>query len=1056
MGKTWTKNQGFLIGLILVVTASVVVAYVVDFDDDVWLYKPSGQGKLLFWDDQTNYVSFRVHNLGANYNYVWPNATPTTASRLLRASPGDPSVMSWSNVFTPGTFVGLNQSNPQTQLHLSHEQASTNTIIESVRLDRTSSGSPSNGIGQEIAFYVEDAFGGTDKIAYLSSWISSSSRGNIALGTDVDGGQNYHDLIRAGDTWADVAFYDQDSGYYTTLNFTGLSENRIWTIDMSDGARRFDMAEDLFVEAGGGASRINQDVTADASPTFAGLTINGDIDLNNNALIDIGYIAFETGAVKPPWEEGLAFYDDDEKTIAVYNNEADITLQLGQEMFLRATNKSGSTILNGALVYIDGAQGSRPTIALAKADAAATCQVLAMATHDISDNATGFVTTNGLVHDVNTASITAGDAIYLSAATAGAYTDTAPTAPSFVIQVGRCIFENSTSGLIYIDIGPTAVCGTMVINDLDINVDLDVAGDITADDITGTSLTLNLTNDYLLTERGAGQSLAIQNQASNIASRLELFTKDGDRLDNAAVIVYAKGLPGSVTNSEFVRLAYLAVPDGGPKFVLNTGASGGETVHPLSIYTGANTSQLVLAIDGTVSMASDLTINDLIIGDNRFIGSASDTDAMQIEADGDVVFTQEVSATIFNATFVVGTGDIDTFMAFSDDVIDFQAGGLDLLRLTESGRGQDEVVVNEDGGDIDFRVEGVGQANLIQTDATNARVGIGIASPGALLHAAGNVIIGAGTAGVDYTLTFDGENSDGILAWMEDEDYFKFSDDVLLDTGIMYLKETTTPTPIADHAVIYTTSDNELFFQDGAGTNHLLHGDSFSNIWFSSPSTVEVTISAQNVFTKIDSFTAIGHEDDLLNLVGNITTNTLTLSAIAEGEYEVSYHGSVTATGGADKLMMFVFGITLATPKDITNVTDDTVTPIVITSVAHNLDNGDMVEIAGVLGNTAANGSFFVSSKANDTFEIIALDNSATTGNGDYNEGSPTGDVTIWYPGNMMIRRAVRGADLGAISATGLHIFANSDVLSLYVANLSGTTNLTVATVSFDADRIGD
>ncbi|KKL59597.1 hypothetical protein LCGC14_2213770, partial [marine sediment metagenome] len=186
------------------------------------------------------------------------------------------------------------------------------------------------------------------------------------------------------------------------------------------------------------------------------------------------------------------------------------------------------------------------------------------------------------------------------------------------------------------------------------------------------------------------------------------------------------------------------------------------------------------------------------------------------------------------------------------------------------------------------------------------------------------------------------------------------------------------------------------------------------------------------------------------------STNDLTLSAIGGGEYGISYHSSITATGGADKDMMVALGIILATPKDITDVTDDLVTPIVITSTAHGLKEGDMVEIVGVLGNTAANGSFIVDNEAANTFEIVALDGAATTGNGDYNAGSPTGDVTIEYPGNMIVHRMVRGADSGAISATGLHILADSDVLALYVANLSGTTNLTVLAVSLDANRIGD
>ena len=39
---------------------------------------------------------------------------------------------------------------------------------------------------------------------------------------------------------------------------------------------------------------------------------------------------------------------------------------------------------------------------------------------------------------------------------------------------------------------------------------------------------------------------------------------------------------------------------------------------------------------------------------------------------------------------------------------------------------------------------------------------------------------GAGTAGTDITITFDGESNDGVLKWMEDEDYFEFSDDILV------------------------------------------------------------------------------------------------------------------------------------------------------------------------------------------------------------------------------------------------------------------------------------
>jgi len=43
------------------------------------------------------------------------------------------------------------------------------------------------------------------------------------------------------------------------------------------------------------------------------------------------------------------------------------------------------------------------------------------------------------------------------------------------------------------------------------------------------------------------------------------------------------------------------------------------------------------------------------------------------------------------------------------------------------------------------------------------------------------ITIGDGSSGADIVVTFDGETSDGVLTWMEDEDHFKFSDDIVVD-----------------------------------------------------------------------------------------------------------------------------------------------------------------------------------------------------------------------------------------------------------------------------------
>jgi len=43
-----------------------------------------------------------------------------------------------------------------------------------------------------------------------------------------------------------------------------------------------------------------------------------------------------------------------------------------------------------------------------------------------------------------------------------------------------------------------------------------------------------------------------------------------------------------------------------------------------------------------------------------------------------------------------------------------------------------------------------------------------------------SITIGDGTSGTDITVTYDGESNDGVMKWMEDEDYFEFSDDILV------------------------------------------------------------------------------------------------------------------------------------------------------------------------------------------------------------------------------------------------------------------------------------
>jgi len=79
--------------------------------------------------------------------------------------------------------------------------------------------------------------------------------------------------------------------------------------------------------------------------------------------------------------------------------------------------------------------------------------------------------------------------------------------------------------------------------------------------------------------------------------------------------------------------------------------------------------------------------------------------------------------------------------------------------------------------------------------------------------------------------------------------------------------------------------------------------------------------------------------------------------------------------------------------KAVTNATN--ATPIVVTATSHGYSNGDIVLIAGVLGNTAANGVFKIKNVAANTFELTNPDDDTNiAGTGAYTSGGNSVDLS--------------------------------------------------------------
>jgi len=112
---------------------------------------------------------------------------------------------------------------------------------------------------------------------------------------------------------------------------------------------------------------------------------------------------------------------------------------------LEVRNVSGVSIAKGDPVYVSGFS-TKPTIAKANAATIGTFPVVGLAQSAIGNSSDGVIVLSGVFTDINTASYTAGDVLYV--ASGGGLTATKPA--SNVVTVGVVAKSNSTSGIILV------------------------------------------------------------------------------------------------------------------------------------------------------------------------------------------------------------------------------------------------------------------------------------------------------------------------------------------------------------------------------------------------------------------------------------------------------------------------------------------------------------------------------------------------------------------------------------------------------------------------------
>ena len=190
---------------------------------------------------------------------------------------------------------------------------------------------------------------------------------------------------------------------------------------------------------------------SDSSLTFGGTTTytNSGITFNDSTVQTTAYVG---GAMPTGGSAGQSL-------LKVSGTNWDTTwgtpalATASETVIATVRNATGSTLTAGQVVYIDGAVGNRPSVALAKADVEATSAgTYGMVSTPIANNTDGTIVIAGYVANLDTSAFTDGDKLYLSPSVAGGWTATKPSAPDNLVYVGVIARAHPTLGVIQLRI----------------------------------------------------------------------------------------------------------------------------------------------------------------------------------------------------------------------------------------------------------------------------------------------------------------------------------------------------------------------------------------------------------------------------------------------------------------------------------------------------------------------------------------------------------------------------------------------------------------------------
>ena len=261
-----------------------------------------------------------------------------------------------------------------------------------------------------------------------------------------------------------------------------------------------------------------------------------------------------------------------------------------------------------------------------------------------------------------------------------------------------------------------------------------------------------------------------------------------------------------------------------------------------------------------------------------------------------------------------------------------------------------------------------------------------------------SITFGTG-ADTDIAITFDANTSDGVLTWMEDEDYFEFSDDILMSTTEkLQFRDTALYINSSTDGQLDIVADTEVQI---AATTIDING----NVDISGTLTIGSAGISEAELEILDGATVTTTELNILD--GNTSIGT---TAVSDGHGIVMNHGGTMAQTTVQTLAAYLDDEITAMPN-LTSV--GTLTTLTVDNIVINGTN---------IGHTSDTDAIAIASDGDVTFsQDVVITGDLTVSGDDITMGTNTA-------GNLLIADGTNFNSVAVGSLSEISTVANDDV----------------------------